>query len=103
MTISKEIEDLILKEDLSQPYSKIALKYNFTTEQIRYIFRKNNIKKPKVKKTIEDITDSELQYFLNNYNDYSYIYFAQKFNVSYKIIYSLKNKHNLVKNKRTQP
>ena len=100
MTISKDIEDLILKEDLSQPYSKIALKYNFTTEQIRYIFRKNNIKKPKVKKTIEDITDSELQYFLNNYNDYSYIYFAQKFNVSYKIIYSLKNKHNLVKDKR---
>ena len=43
MTISKEIEDLILKEDLTQPYSKIALKYNFTTEQIRYIFRKNKI------------------------------------------------------------
>ncbi len=50
MTISKEIEDLILKEDLSQPYSKIALKYNFTTEQIRYILERIILKNLRLKR-----------------------------------------------------
>lgn len=98
--MDSERENYIISLDSSsKTYKDIAEEVNLTSEQVRYIFKKNKIKKKKLTKTIEDLSEEALQDILQNYNKYSLAYFIKKYDTSESVLRKFLFKNNIKKNR----
>ncbi len=91
--------DIINLDSSDKTYEDIAREVNLNKEQVRYIFKKNKIKKLKSHSSIEDLSQNAIEDILNNYNNFSYSYFIKKYNTTEKILINFLKKHNLKKDR----
>ena len=61
-------------------YKELGIEFNLPPENIRYVYKKYNIKKLTNIKSINDITENQIQYLKDNIEKYSCTHFIKEFN-----------------------
>ena len=98
MTKDEEL-NIINSDCSSKTYETLASEFNLNKEQIRYIFKKHNIKKKRSFSKLSDLSDIAILDLENNYNNHSISYFSKKYNTSEKVILNFFKKNNIKKSK----
>lgn len=90
--------EIINSDSKSETYKSLGLKFNLCPERVRYIFRRNNVKKIKSSSnSLENLTEDQIKFFKENINNYSYSYFEKEFNTSQKVLLNLTKKLKIEK------
>lgn len=98
-----KLEQRVIESDsYEHTYKTLGELFSLSENQVRHLFRKNKIKKKTTKgKTASDLSEEDLSYFYENYNNYSFSYFEKKFNITEKILRKLLKDKNLTKKRIT--
>ena len=84
----------------TKSYSELAKEFNLNKDQIRYFYKKNSISKLKSSKSLDDLTEEQIEKFKNEFQDRSILSFIDEFNSSESILIKLTKKLGLVKERR---
>lgn len=84
----------------TKSYTELSKEFNVTPDQIRYFYKKNSITKLTNSKSINDLTDEQINKFKEEFQNRSIESFVDEFSSSQHVLINLAKKLNLVKDKR---